>query len=236
MTSGMATVAVAVVGGAEDAEEDAVDTTTAVVRVIKAGVAVVVGQVDLPDVVSRGHHRLVASHVHRLQSGVHPVHLVDIALHRVGVHLRTTIPHQGGGHCLGVVPRRAQLLVLVPQLLLDVDLVHPLLPLPLQVAVTKAEQVVVLLLVDVVCLIRHLLLQVDRVLLREDTDGAAPVGASLLPGGASVVHQGQERLLHLHVTEAPAGSVAKLVNIALAQVTVCLPGAVQWKWITTRQS
>lgn len=190
---------------------------------------------SLPGVVSRGHRRLVASHVHRLQSGVHPVHLVDIALRRVGVHLRTTIPHQGG-HCLGVVPLRAQLLVLVPQLLLDVDLVHPLLPLPLQVAVTKAEQVVVLLLVDVVCLIRHPLLQVGRVPLREDTDGAAPVGASLLPGGANVVHQGQERLLHPHVTEAPVGSVAKLVNIALAQVTVCLLGAVQWKWIMTRQN
>lgn len=187
---------------------------------------------SLPDVVSRGHHRLVASHVHHLQSGVHPVHLVDIALRRADVHLRTTIPHQGGGHCLGVVPLRAQLLV--PQLLLDVDLVHPLLPLPLQVAVTKVEQVVVLLLVDVVCLIRHLLPQVGRVLLREDTDGAVPVGASLLPGGANVVYQGQERLLHPHVTEAPAGSVAKLVNIALAQVKACLPGAVQWKWITTR--
>ncbi len=46
MTSGMATAAVAVVGGAEVAEEVAVDTTTVVVRVIKAGVAVVVGQVE----------------------------------------------------------------------------------------------------------------------------------------------------------------------------------------------
>lgn len=231
----MATAAVVVVGGAEGVEEDAVDTTTVVVRAIKAGVAVVAGQVDLLDVVSHGHHRLVASHVHRLRSGVHPVHLVDIVPRRVGVHLRTTIPLQGGSHHLGAVPLPTQFLVLAPQLLLGVDLVHPHLHHHHQVAVTKAEQVVVLLLVDAVCLILHLL-QVGPVLLREDTDGAAPVGASLLLGGANVVRQGQERLFHPHVIEVPAGSVAKLANLALAQVTACLPGAVQSKWTTTRQN
>ncbi|KAK0496019.1 hypothetical protein EDD18DRAFT_227800 [Armillaria luteobubalina] len=118
---------------------------------------------------------------------------------------------------------------------LGVDLVHPHLHHHHQVAVTKAEQVVVLLLVDAVCLILHLL-QVGPVLLREDTDGAAPVGASLLLGGANVVRQGQERLFHPHVIEVPAGSVAKLANLALAQVTACLPGAVQSKWTTTRQN